>query len=438
MPRTKNKKHSPFYMGAMAKYCDLAIGGHPSARPSGEEQTAWFAKHLRRKGEAMADSEVSGVESMKKVYCKMRRSPWNCSFDDSTLDKVCGMIGRDVEFADFSTYHDFKKWMGEPPKGDDNWLATIARERIQQLFEETQKQKMLIRNADLAALSLTFDIEKTEHYFLVGNLSAAETNKHAKTQKKHLEELTKLTEFAMQEIATESFLKVFNTVFVYDGSKLSSDTLLSKLWDVAWKIDRHLQETAKPGTNLLRYRLNLKCNLTKTAEAMGRTEIAQQLNRELLEIIDENTPRNTFEVSPLISYHLSNCFINPHLYDLTPEDIPVLDELISPKPLPPFYHYLLGIIQYYRGRPFYPAAAQNLQRALEHRSHTEFNKSMEAAHAYCLLSRIQHEMGYFSEAKALSEKANAILQQAALLNNPSLNHREIAGESEQEINKNRR
>lgn len=416
MPRTKNKKHSPFYMGAMAKYCDLAIGGHPSARPSGEEQTAWFAKHLRRKGEAMADTEVSGVESMKKVYCKMRRSPWNCSFDESTLNKVCGMIGNDVDFADFKTYADFKKWMGEPPKGDDNWLATIARERIQQLFEETQKQKMLIRNVDLMALSLTFDIEKIEHYFLVGNLSAAETNKHAKTQKKHLEELTKLTEFAMQEIAAESFLKVFNTVFVYDGSKLSIDTLTSKLWDIAWKIDRYLQETAKSGTNLIRHRLDLKCNLIKTAEAMGKNEIAQLLNRELFELIAENAPKNTFEVSPLISHHLSNCFINPHV------STPICDELIPQKLLPALYYYLLGVIRYYQGRSFYPEAVHNLHRALEHRAQTEFNKSMEAAHAYYLLSRIQHEMGHVNESMTLSEKANAILRQAALMNNPSFNH----------------
>jgi hypothetical protein len=403
MPRTKNKKHSPYYMGAMAKYCDLAIGGHPSARPSGEEQTAWFAKHLRKKGEIQADIEVSGVESLKKVYCKMRRSPWNCSFDESTLNKVCGMIGRDVEFADFSTYEDFKKWMGEPPKGDENWLATIARERIQQLFEETQKQKMLIRNADLMALSLTFDIEKIEHYFLVGNLSAAETNKHVKTQKKHLEELTKLTEFAMQEIATESFLKVFNTVFVYDGSKLTTDTLTSKLWDIAWKIDRYLQETAKPGTGLLRHRLDLKRNLTKTAAAMGQAEIAQQVNRELFELIAENTPKNTFEAPHLISHHLSNCFINPQLYHLPLEDTPVLEELASLKPQPPFYYYLLGVIRYYRGPSFYPEAVQNLHRALQHLTQTECSKSLEAAHAECLLSRIQHEMGYLSESIALSE-----------------------------------
>ncbi|AEI49052.1 tetratricopeptide repeat protein [Runella slithyformis] len=409
MPRNKNKKHSPYYMGAMAKYCDLAIGGHPSARPSGVEQTAWFAKHLRKTGEVPADTTVSGVESMKKVYCKMRRSPWNCSFDEATLTKVCGMIGRDVEFADFSTYDDFKKWMGEPPQGDENWLATIARDRIQQLFEETQKQKLLIRNADLTALSLTFDIEKIEHYFLVGNLSAAETHKHAKTQRKHLEELEKLTEFAMQEIATESFLKAFNTVFVYDARKLSNAALTSKLWDIAWKIDRYLPETEKRGIDLLRHRLTLKYNLLKAAEVLGKNEMVQQLNRELAELIDEHSP---FDVSALIAFHLGDYLISPHPYHSPPEYSPIPKELISPKSRPLFYYYLHGIIQFYQGRSFYPAAVQNLRRALEHLPQTEWDESLEAAHAYCLLSRIQYEMGHISESMALSEKATDILRQA--------------------------
>lgn len=413
MPRTKNKKHSPYYMGAMAKYCDLAIGGHPSARPSGVEQSAWFAKHLRRKGEILADSAVSGVESMKKVYCKMRRAPWNCSFDESTLNKVCGMIGRDVEFADFSTYDDFKKWMGEPPQGDENWLATIARERIQQLFEETQKQKMLIRNADLTALSLTFDIEKIEHYFLVGNLSAAETNKHAKIQKKHLEELHKLTEFAMQEIVTESFLKAFNTVFVYDTRKLSNAALTSKLWDIAWKIDRYLRETEKTGTEMLRHRLCLKYNLIKTAEAPGKNEIAQQLNRELVELLDTNAPINPLDVFPLSISYPENGFNKLLISYLLPDHTPIPEELVSPSLVPPIYDYLLGIIQYYRGRSFYPAAVQHLHRALGYLAQTECNKSPEAAHAYCLLSRIQHEMGFISEPTALSEQASAFLRQEA-------------------------
>ncbi len=409
MPRTKNEIHSPYYMGAMAKYCDLAIGGHPSARPTGEEQAAWFAKHLRKKGEQSNDSEVPGLESLKKVYCKMRRSPWSCSFDESTLNKVCGMIGKDVEFADFETYEDFKKWIGEPPQGDENWLATIARERIQQLFEETEKQKLLIRNAENRARSLTFDIEKIEQYFAVGNLTALEANKYAKFQKKQLEQLEKLADFAIQEIATESFVKAFNTVFLYDSNKIFTITLTAKLWNFAWKIDQYLKGLVKPSAEMLRYMLDLKCNLMKTAGAMDKNEIAQQLNREFLELIEENPPRHAFDLSPLISYHLDNCIINPQFYHLNTEYGSNTDESISHKSLSPYYYYLLGIIQYYRGHPFYTAAVKNLQHALEHWSKTEVNKSVEAGHAYYLLSKIQQEMGYVVESITLSEKANVIL-----------------------------
>jgi hypothetical protein len=435
MPRTKNKIHSPYYMGAMAKYCDLAIGGHPSARPTGEEQAAWFAKHLRKKGEQGADWEVPGVESLKKVYCKMRRSPWSCSFDESTLNKVCGMIGKDVDFADFKTYEDFKKWMGEPPNGDENWLAIIARERIQQLFEETEKQKLLIRNAENTARSLTFDIEKIEQYFAVGNLSAVEANKYAKFQKKQLEQLEKLADFAIQEIATESFVKAFNTVFVYDSNKILTVTLTAKLWNFAWKIDQYLKGLVKPSPEMLRYMLDLKCNLMKTAGAMDKNEMAQQLNREFLELIEENAPRHTFDLSPLISYHLGNCIINPHFYHLNPEYCSSTDESTSQKSLSPFYYYLLGIIQYYRGRQFYTAAVQNLHHALKHWSKTELNKSVEAGHAYYLLSKIQQEMGYFVESMSLSEKASVILGNVAEMDTFIENHPVTAKKSAHNIEK---
>jgi tetratricopeptide (TPR) repeat protein len=142
---------------------------------------------------------------------------------------------------------------------------------------------------------------------------------------------------------------------------------------------------------------------------MDKNEVAQQLNREFLELIDENAPRHTFDLSPLISYHLGNCFINPHFYHLNPEYCANVDESISQKSLSPFYYYLLGIIQYYRGRQFYTAAVQNLHHALEHWNKSELNKSVEAGHAYYLLSKIQQEMGYFVESISLSEKANVIL-----------------------------
>lgn len=488
MPRTKNELHSPYYMGAMAKYCDLAIGGHPSARPSGEEQSAWFAKHLRKKGEMMADSEVPGVESLKKVYCKMRRSPWNCSFDESTLNKVCGMIGKDVDFADFSTYEGFKKWMGEPPKGDENWLAIIARERIQQLFEETEKQKLLLRNAENTARSLTFDIEKIEQYFAVNNLSLAEANKHAKLQRKQLEELEKLADFAIQEIATVSFVKSFNTVFVYDCNKILTVSLTSKLWPVAWKIDQYLTGVAKHSTEMLRHMLDLKCNLMKAAWATGKTEITKQLNNELLELIDENKQRNTLEMTPLFPYYFSyysySCCINPEktaefcrfasqvqcppkeqqtyiwkslkctacvnmrqgnyeeaentLARMRSECNQVFDDHASPKPMLAYYYYLLGSTHYYQGRQFYTKALQNLRQALDHWSKTELDISVEAGHAYFLLSEIEREAGHLAESISLSEKANAIFQQTAKTNACSFNYHETKRNIEQSIYKNRR
>ncbi len=488
MPRTKNELHSPYYMGAMAKYCDLAIGGHPSARPSGEEQASWFAKHLRKQGNTQADPDVPGVESLKKVYCKMRRSPWKCRFDESTLNKVCGMVGKDVDFADFSTYEGFKKWMGEPPQGDENWLAKIAGERIQQRFEETEKQKLLIRNAENLARSLTFDIEKIEQYFAVSDLAVQEAIKHEKLQKKQLEELEKLADFAIPEIATESFLKAFNTVFVYDCNKILTVSLTSKLWAVAWKVDQYLKGVARHSDEMLKHMLDLKCNLMKGAWATGKTAITQQLNDELWELIEENVRRNTLETTPLFPYYFSyyaySCCIDPQktlefyrfarqvmcppkeqqtyiwkslkctacvkmrqgnfeeaeitLARMRSECALIFDDPSSPKPLLAYYYYLLGSTHYQQGRQRHTSAALYLHQALDYWSKTELDKSVEAGHTYFLLSEMEREAGHLSESIELSMKANNIFQQTAKTNACSFNYHETKKNIEQKIYKNRR
>ena len=474
MPRTKNKTQSPYHMGLLAQLLVIAIKRNVDGTPTGKEQAAWFAKHLKEPGWRGPDERVPLVGSMIKVYRNICHYPTECSFAESTFDRVCEMLANDLDFVDFTDYAGFKSWAPAVPKGAEGMaLAAKGKLKIKEIYAQAEDQRRFGKGVGGRALSLMYSIQSTETYLSIGELTAGETEEQLQKQKYQITCLEALVTNHPEQIVVESFVRTFNAAFFYNYHWLTTAELTPKLWPVAWKMDQYLKNRVRCNDGMLKLMLDLKNNLMKVAWGIGKIPELQQLNKELLELIEESVRRNTLQTTPLYPYYLDYfgygcCFDSQRpvqFYHFAKEvDCPpkekevhiwrslkctactklrnkryeeaedtlnqmhrecssIFQDLVSSKNLLAYYYYLAGSSQYHQGKHL--QSIESLQRALDYWSNLELDESIEAGYAFYLLGEMERMAGHFVQSKQFAARAAAIFEQNTKTNACSFEYDQI-------------
>lgn len=470
MSRRKNPVHSAYYIGLLSKFFDLAIEGNPYSKPTDKALLSWFKKEISN-----SDNTGATPEGAKKSYSKMRNCPWGCRFDVATLNELCKILAPSLPNTTFRDYQGFVKWAGNIPQGDDNELVKKAHFKVEEFYQQIEKQKNYPKNILGHALSLTFNILKIEEYFSLGEIPANDSAQQSALQKESIRELFELINTYPDQLVTESFLKVFNTVFVYDYSNVLSLRLTKKLWNGATQMAQYLKSIEQPSNEILRAMMELVANVMKAAWAAGEVEIARSFNTELAHLIEQNKKRNTLEPTQFFPYQEAfysyKCCFEPSTIDeynrfsqeiicpvveqkmyvfkalkcttcvalrqknyqeaakvltqIRQECSIVFEENRLSKSLLAFYHYLQGYTFYYQGSNYYTEAEQQLTIALNEWEKLKLSAIVEAGYAYSLLGEIQMQKGDTKKAEKFKQQAAKVFLNAIKTHACSVNQEQI-------------
>ncbi|MFN4144385.1 MAG: tetratricopeptide repeat protein [Runella sp.] len=494
MPRTQIEKQSPYHIGGLSELLGIAIGGKPDTTPSIKDQEKWFLEQISllnsdfetatfpstpRKATTTLPKKnttnEAGVSSFIRQYSDMRNSPWNCRFQNSTLDRFCRLVGSTLSWASVSKFENLKEWMGYiPALSDEMQLAEEGRKVVQKAFEEFKLQEQLGNSPELIARSLLLHIDSLEHLLLDESSNSWEKKRQKTIQQQHLDQLERLVRQKPADTLTTAFIKYFNASFTYDSNQLSTIGLTRKLLPTALQINQYLN-TRTLEEEMLKLALDLKLNAMKAAWATNQAEVTASLNAEVWEAIQANLQHHTYETTQLYPYFFdyyaySSCIDDQKLQEFyafaqeaecPPRDRElhifralkctacvkmrnknyteageVLAQLRSEcqtvfashgsfKALMAAYYYLRGTALYHQGNSYYVRAEADLFRALDNWNKSGLSKSIEAGYSYFLLGEIRSQAGEHLEAERFFVLAANIFAQSTKTNSCSFGYDQI-------------
>ncbi|AYQ35717.1 hypothetical protein [Runella sp. SP2] len=436
MPRSQNPVHSAYYIGLLTNLYDWAIEGTLYSKPADKNLVEWFTVQIEKSRHL---GEVPPPQGAKKAFTTMRSKPAACNFDKRTLDRLCRVLACSLSVSHFSDFSSFVKWAGEVPQGisDESELLKIARTKVERYYQLYTLQNESPRDIVGHGNSLLFSIRQQEEFmfFSDGQLEPWQ-------QANAIQELFYLIKTYPEQFLTAYFLSAFNSIFVYDCSKVMTLSLTKKLYQGAAMMVDYLKSQEAVDEDISRVMLHLVLNVMKAAWAGGEVAITKEFNEELGRLIDKNKLENTLDSTELFryeaEYYAYRCCFEPSAIDdyvrftravicpdierkkyifkalkctacvaLRRDDYESASRVLNQirqecdvlfeqnrlaKPLKAFYHYLSGRTFYCKGAEFFGEAVAELTMALDIWKSLRLDTRMiEGMHAYSLLMAIEQQ-----------------------------------------------